>query len=146
MANTREFRSSMSAPRSGNANLDITVNGTTTNYNPFGPDRSITIHTGGTENVFIDAPVDLDANGVTQYDDGSDGREKYVRCMELLGDGLLPVCTARNRGPAGTHGAFGTLSYITDDCELCFSFPTFDTLTSSMILKLTPAGMWYKVT
>lgn len=45
MAATREFSSSMSAPQSGSANLNITVNGTTTNYNPFGPNRAVTIDT-----------------------------------------------------------------------------------------------------
>lgn len=43
MADTREFSSSMSTPQSGSANLDITVNGTTTNYNPFGPNRAVDI-------------------------------------------------------------------------------------------------------
>lgn len=54
MANTREFNSSMSAPQSGHANLDITVGGNTTSYNPFGPDRSIT----------IPAPVDVSKSGM----------------------------------------------------------------------------------
>lgn len=45
MADTREFSSSMSTPQSGSANLNITVNGATTNYNPFGPNLSVTIPT-----------------------------------------------------------------------------------------------------
>lgn len=45
MAATREFSSSMSTPQSGSASLNITVNGTTTNYNPFGPNRAVTIDT-----------------------------------------------------------------------------------------------------
>lgn len=145
MADTREFSSSMSTPQSGGANLDITVNGTTINYNPFGPDVRVVIPSNAAD-VFIDAPVNLDAAAVTQYDEGDTGRAKYIKCMELLGDGRLPICTARNAGPAGTHGAFGPLSFITDYCELCFSFSTFNALTSSMILKLTSAGVWSKVT
>lgn len=43
MADTREFSSSMSTPQSGSAKLDITVNGATTNYNPFGPDKAVDI-------------------------------------------------------------------------------------------------------
>ena len=132
----------MSAPQSGGANLDITVNGTTTNYNPFGPDRAITIPTG--ENVFIDAPAQLDATSVTQYAEGEAGQAKYIRCMELLGTGYLPICTGRHGGPAGTHGMFGTLYYITNDCEVCFYFPRYG--VSDAILKLDSNGTWYKVT
>lgn len=143
MANTREYNSSMSTPRSGSANLDITVDGTTTNYNPFGPDRAITFHTGG-ENVFIDAPAELDGTSISQYAEGEAGQAKYIRCMELLGNGQLPVCTARQGGPAGTHGMFGTLYYITNDCELCFYFPRYG--MSDEIWKLASNGTWYKVT
>lgn len=144
MADTREFSSSMSTPQSGSANLDIIVDGVTTNYNPFGPDRSITIPSAGAENVFIDAPANLDSSSVTQYDEGTAGQEKYTRCMELLGDGYLPVCTGRQGGPAGTHGMFGTLYYISDSCELCFYFPRYG--LSDAIWKLASSGIWYKVT
>ncbi|MBS7358767.1 MAG: hypothetical protein KIG84_09090 [Bacteroidales bacterium] len=178
MADTRDFSSSMSTPQSGSANLNITVNGATTNYNPFGPNRTVNIDTtggsanlnitvngvttnynpfgpdrtvnidmtGGGADVFVDAPVYLDAASVTQYDEGTAGQSKYIKCMELVGNGQLPICTARHKGPAGTHGAFGPLSFITDNCELCFSFPTFNLLTAPMILKLTSAGVWSKVT
>jgi hypothetical protein len=145
MADTREFSSSMSTPQSGSANLNIVVRGVDHEYNPFGPDMRVVIPSNATE-VLINAPTNLDAVPVTQYDEGDDGRAKYIKCMELLGDGQLPICTARNAGPAGTHGAFGPLSFITDYCELCFSFSTFNSLTASMILKLTSAGVWSKVT
>lgn len=142
MADTREFSSSMSTPQSGSANLNIVVRGVDHEYNPFGPDVQVVIPSNATE-VFIDAPANIPA---AQYDEGADGQAKYIKCMELLGDGQLPICTARNAGPAGTHGAFGPLSFITDSCELCFSFSTFNALKSSMILKLTSAGVWSKVT
>lgn len=175
MADTREFSSSMSTPQSGSANLNITVNGATTNYNPFGPNRTVNIDadsatlsitvngtttsynpfgpnrtvnidtTGGAD-VFVDAPVNLDSAAATQYDEGTAGRAKYIKCMELIGNGQLPICTARHQGPAGMHGAFGPLSFITDGCDLCFSFPTFAFLTEPMILQLTSAGVWSKVT
>lgn len=145
MADTREFSSSMSTPQSGSANLNIVVSGVDHEYNPFGPDVRVIIPSDAAD-VFIDAPANLDAAAITQYDEGDTGRAKYIKCMELLGNGQLPICTARNSGPTGTHGAFGPLSFITDSCELCFSFSTFGSLTASMILKLTSAGVWSKVT
>ena len=145
MADTREFSSSMSTPQSGSANLNIVVSGIDHEYNPFGPDVRVVIPSNAAD-VFIDAPANLDATPVTQYNEEDAGRAKYIRCMELLGDGRLPICTARHEGPAGTHGAFGSLSFITEYCELCFSFSTFSTLTAPMILKLNSAGVWSKVT
>ena len=76
MADTREFSSSMSTPQSGSANLNITVNGATTNYNPFGPDRTVNIDTTDGADVFVDAPVELDSASVTQYDEGTAGQAK----------------------------------------------------------------------
>lgn len=64
MADIREFSSSMSTPQSGSANLDITVNGTTTNYNPFGPDRNVEVEGGN-------AKLDITVNGTaTNYKPG----------------------------------------------------------------------------
>ena len=146
MAVTREFSSSMSTPQSGSASLDLIVNGSTHHYNPFGEDMTVTIPLNGMS-VFIDAPVELDNVSVTQHDEGSAGQAKYLRCMELLGDGQLPVCTTRQKGPAGTHGAFGPLAYITDSCELCFYIPVYPEITSGgKLFKLTSAGVWSKVT
>lgn len=145
MADTREFSSSMSTPQSGSANLNIVVHGVDHEYNPFGPDVQVVIPSDATD-VLINAPATLDAISVTQYDEGADGQAKYIKCMELLGDGQLPICTARHAGPTGTHGAFGPLSFVTDYCELCFSFSTYGSLTASMILKLTSSGVWSKVT
>lgn len=146
MATTREFSSSMSTPQSGSASLDLIVNGVTHHYNPFGEDMTVAIPSNGMS-VFIDAPVELDDINVTQHDEGSAGQEKYLRCMALLGDGQLPVCTTRQKGPAGTHGAFGPLAYITDSCELCFNVPAYPLLSSgNQLFKLTSAGVWSKVT
>ena len=173
MADTREFSSSMSAPQSGNANLNITANGTTTNYNPFGPDRQIDIQGGdaeleitvngvtdtykpsgqnksitistNTDDIFIDSPVAIEHKSADEtYDDGADGQAKYTKCMTVLGNGALPVCTARNH-TVGSHGLFAPLSYITDNCELVFNFIGKSDGLSETILRLNSNGVWYKI-
>jgi hypothetical protein len=162
----------MSTPRSGSANLNITVEGNTTQYNPFGPDQSVNIpnrnakltivvqgvdhdyQPGGADttvaipsaaDVFIETPLHSN-DGVTQIDEGTAGQAKYLKCMELLGDGQLPVACGRNTGPSGTHGSFGVLAYITNDCELCFYFQSLTVYDDNCLCKLTPAGVWYLMT
>lgn len=146
MARTNTFTSQMA----GQPAAELRIYGPTVGnhiYNPYGSDTEVYIPAGGSvQSVLIDSPVQMDAISIERYDEGTTGQAKYIRCMELLGNGQIPVCTARNLGPAGTHGCFGTLAYITDDCELCFHFPVYRTLGgSSMIYKLTSAGVWYKV-
>lgn len=138
MAEIQEFSSSMSAPRSGNANLNITINGQATNYNPFGPDRAITIP--AMENVFIDAPAAMDNPSTTTYSEGEPGEAKYARCMELLGAGYLPVCTGQHLGPEGTSGTFAPLCHIDASCTLHFYFKVIDETW-----KLNSSGTWMKV-
>ena len=91
MADTREFSSSMSTPQSGNANLDITVAGQTTNYNPFGPDRSVTIPQTG------NAELNLVIGGqTTNYKPSGPNRTVTIPTAgETLVDGgeLLPTYT-----------------------------------------------------
>lgn len=143
MADTREFSSSMSTPQSGNANLNIVVGGVDHEYNPFGADVRVVIPSNGI-NVFIDAPAQLDAVASTVVNEGAEGQAKYVRCMEILGDGCLPVCTGRQGGPAGTHGKFAPLSYITDDCKLCFQFIN-RTNDTTITYVLDSSGTWTKI-
>lgn len=138
MAEIKEFSSSMSTPQSGSANLDIIINGQTMNYNPFGPDRAITIPAA--ESVFIDAPVAMDNPSTTTYSEGTAGEAKYTRCMALLGAGYLPVCTGRHLGPAGTSGTFAPLCHIDAYCTLHFYFKVIDETW-----KLNSSGTWMKV-
>lgn len=146
MAKTNTFTAQMAGQPAAKLRLYGPTVGDHT-YNPYGPDTEVYIPAGGSApNIIIEAPVNLDHVPVTQYDEGSDGQAKYLRCMELLGNGQIPVCAARNMGPAGTHGCFGSLAFITNDCELCFYFPVYSSLGgTSMIYKLTSSGVWYKV-